>query len=375
MECVEPRDPNDPAYAQFPLIDMCRVACSSPPPTLTPPSPPSPTRPVASPLPSPPPPSPYFTVCDTGLCGLPAVGCFSALTNVPLNFTAAVIRYSNLGGLGPDFAQPPKLVFSEAGFCSNGCPIDLEVSNASQYVNRNPYYNGITAGAFGEINLAGGSSVRLRFDFVDSEFGEPVVLDQVYFSVYDLDEGYDGASRETISVSGFDSYVYPTDAALDIAFNTSLESVRVTSLEQGSSADNPTSPTVLTDVQRRRTIQFSFVEIASFELEFGLSSSFWGRGLIFSGEKAFELPHCPYPAPPSSLFPPPPPQAHDPCPWESDGECDDGGAGSEYSLCASGTDATDCDGAPPPPSPPLHPTRRRPIRCGQPGPLLRGGVR
>ena len=35
------------------------------------------------------------------------------------------------------------------------------------------------------------------------------------------------------------------------------------------------------------------------------------------------------------------------CEWRGDGECDDGGAGAAYGLCAPGTDCVDC-GAPPP---------------------------
>ena len=30
------------------------------------------------------------------------------------------------------------------------------------------------------------------------------------------------------------------------------------------------------------------------------------------------------------------------CTWGGDGACDDGGPGSSYSLCALGTDCTDC---------------------------------
>ena len=30
------------------------------------------------------------------------------------------------------------------------------------------------------------------------------------------------------------------------------------------------------------------------------------------------------------------------CGWANDGDCDDGGPGSEYSLCARGSDCNDC---------------------------------
>eukprot|EP00966_Prymnesium_polylepis_P098808 2288179-Prymnesium_polylepis.1 len=44
------------------------------------------------------------------------------------------------------------------------------------------------------------------------------------------------------------------------------------------------------------------------------------------------------------------------CVHPSDGDCDDGGAGSEYSACAYGSDCADCGGrASPPPAPPHGP--------------------
>ena len=69
-------------------------------------------------------------------------------------------------------------------------------------------------------------------------------------------------------------------------------------------------------------------------------------------------------APPPS--PPPPPRppltCNDGCPdsgWVRDGVCDDGGPGSEYSICPRGTDCTDCGDArynpSPPPAPPPSP--------------------
>ena len=71
----------------------------------------------------------------------------------------------------------------------------------------------------------------------------------------------------------------------------------------------------------------------------------------------------PPPSPPPSLSPSPPPPltCTDSCvnvDWTNDGICDDGGPGSEFNLCASTTDCTDCGGrhtSPPPPSPMVPP--------------------
>jgi hypothetical protein len=52
------------------------------------------------------------------------------------------------------------------------------------------------------------------------------------------------------------------------------------------------------------------------------------------------------------------------CAQASDGDCDDGGIGSEFAMCAAGTDCADCSAqpAPAPPSPPPE-CSTRPIIC------------
>ena len=67
-----------------------------------------------------------------------------------------------------------------------------------------------------------------------------------------------------------------------------------------------------------------------------------------------------FPTPSAPPTPPPPPGVcNDDCSFPRDGECDDGGPGSEYSDCNLGTDCSDCGARtndatviPPPPSPP-----------------------
>lgn len=42
------------------------------------------------------------------------------------------------------------------------------------------------------------------------------------------------------------------------------------------------------------------------------------------------------------VVPPPPTSCSNTCSYRNDGDCDDGGPGSDYSLCALGTDTADC---------------------------------
>ena len=49
------------------------------------------------------------------------------------------------------------------------------------------------------------------------------------------------------------------------------------------------------------------------------------------------------------------------CKYANDGECDDGGVGSEYSMCYHGEDCADCGTRDAPPSPPKDAPRRPPM--------------
>ena len=171
-----------------------------------------------------------------------------------INLTAATVGHSNLGGLGPDFGASPTILYRSVGIANNGRAIDLVVSNLTAYEPRNTASNGITNGHFGSINLNGGQFVRLQFDIVDSEYAEPVALDQLYFSVFDIDEGNNNVSRETLWVAGFDSYVHSTSAELEILYAGDRE-VQITSMARGTGADNPTDPESLTTEQLRRAVQ------------------------------------------------------------------------------------------------------------------------
>ncbi len=70
------------------------------------------------------------------------------------------------------------------------------------------------------------------------------------------------------------------------------------------------------------------------------------------------------PPPPPTPPPPPPVACDDSCAtlgWVKDGTCDDGGAGSEYSVCPVGSDCTDCGERVKPSPPPAPPPSAAPL--------------
>lgn len=246
------------------------------------------------PIPPTAPPSPPATICDSSanICGSPVLGCFPERSNVHLDLSAATIGHSNLGGLGPDFGASPTLLYRSVGFAPDGRAFDLVVSNLTKYAPRNTATNGITNGHFGEINMDGGQQVKLLFTIRDSEHGGLVTLNQMYFSLFDIDESFASTSRETLWLSHFDSFVHSADTEVEIVHTGSEREVQLMSTQRGVNADNPTDASSLTDLQRRRSVQFSFSAVSSFTVVFAISLSSWGRSFYFSGDRPFELPTC-----------------------------------------------------------------------------------
>ena len=98
----------------------------------------------------------------------------------------------NLGGLGPDFDKPRERRYRGVGNV-NGASIDLVLRNKttfhipgwpagnSQWSTVNP-----CNGKFGDIWVALGGSFTLEFSFEYTASGEPALLSEFYFSVFDI---------------------------------------------------------------------------------------------------------------------------------------------------------------------------------------------
>merc|ERR1719201_3109666 len=132
-----------------------------------------------------------------------------------IDFTQASVLHSNLGGAGPDTGDET-LVFGnvQAGVnlvITATSPYSPNTVNAQGGILRNDIKNG-----FGAVNLTSGSSVDLKFQFQDANSGQPKVMDSFLFTFFDADHGMAHESREAMTVSGFSSYKYSAETALDI---------------------------------------------------------------------------------------------------------------------------------------------------------------
>ena len=129
-----------------------RPLCKSPPPLMPfypapPPAPPSPP-----PGASPPPPTPIIPI-DAKPCRFDGEN--ANLGRV--GFADAVLRHTNLAGIGPDFSEPQSMRLDNVGFSRSGQPLSLDIVVLNNHINKyeahNSMNNVLSSAKFGNINL------------------------------------------------------------------------------------------------------------------------------------------------------------------------------------------------------------------------------
>jgi len=199
-----------------------------------------------------------------------------------MNFSHAVVSHSNLGGQGPDDG-PETLVYQNIGI-QDGASVDLVVTAATPYEPNSALKNGLRGGLFGIINQKVNNAVDLNFRFVDRQVS-PVTMDPFFFTLYDIDQGMDHSSRESVTVRGFSEYRVGEETELRIEVMGD-DSATFTSSLRGGKVDNPTHPMALTNAEKERTVVLKFPETSEFSLSFSeadYADADQGRNLLFSG--------------------------------------------------------------------------------------------
>lgn len=193
--------------------------------------------------------------------------------------------YSNLGSKGPDFKEPEGLRFSNI-VMHNGKSVDLIVHALSEYNPQNVSQNKLN-GKFVQINIARDASVDLKFRFVDSKTSDDVVVDFMYFSMFDIDEGRFNHLEETLKIGGF-AASYLTDAT-EITETVLVDGrSQYVSSTHGIIEDNPKNPRALTEQQKNRAVTFLYTKFSSFEATFASSElgPDSGRNFLMGGKSS-----------------------------------------------------------------------------------------
>jgi len=178
-----------------------------------------------------------------------------------LHFSLNRQTANNLGGMGPNFEDKPVIMFKNV-FPKSGRKINLIIANKSEYIPHNSSRNGAFH-KLNQINLKSGTSVDLVFKFIEKVGGEydEAETPDFAFSVLDLDHGSLKGAKEIVRVKGA-AYSNVTD---DTECRLIGESAYEAS-EEGTIADNPRNPFWLTDLQKRRSVSFTFKNVAKFRV-------------------------------------------------------------------------------------------------------------
>lgn len=182
---------------------------------------------------------------------------------------------NNLGGAGPDTGAE-EIRYSHVATL-NGERVDLVITVDGEY--RPKQASKALSGSLGAINVKCGTEVLLNLNIVNSETGDPVVVDDVAISWYDIDEGKRGKGRSSVTSCG-DGLITSSNSELSVRHLGSCWSA--TSSTPGTKADNPAAPFPLTDLQRGRVATFVFSDVSSFTATLKVEKGRGGRNFFFA---------------------------------------------------------------------------------------------
>jgi len=185
----------------------------------------------------------------------------------------STVKYNNLGGMGPEFDDPPVLEFENCATVGDKS-LSLVIRNTTEYIPNKAYRNGHGADdeyPFGLLNVACGTEVGLTYSFVETTSQEPVRLETLWFTFMDLDTGNRGEVKESIGIDGEikSVHLYP-DSELEEIPHVGGRAWQAT--VPGTGKDNPTDPMHLTKLQKERTITLELEDVTHVQVTLALTT-------------------------------------------------------------------------------------------------------
>jgi hypothetical protein len=182
--------------------------------------------------------------------------------------------YSNLGELGPDAGNPEGILYPEAGVI-NGQVVNVRLTAVGDYTSSKPGRNSVKNG-LGVVNMRCGTSSGFKIKLESTE-GDPISVDALALTVYDLDEGKKAKGRTTVTACG--STMHPGAELAQALVN---DCPSVTSTTHGTSQNNPLEASGVTDDQKARSVSFAYGAGSSFDFEVSMAKGHGGRNVLFA---------------------------------------------------------------------------------------------
>merc|ERR1719197_257557 len=202
-----------------------------------------------------------------------------AVCTEAIKMNTLTVTQNNLGGVGPDEGAE-EIRYSNAAVV-NGRAVDLVLTTDGDFKTHKASKNG-NSGPFGLLNVKCGTSVTVNMKVVDAENGQPVTLDTVALTWYDLDEGKKEKGRATVTACGSTGAIVSENTELTVKREGDCSSS--TSSVPGTGKDNPTSPHQLNSVQIARAVTYPFEGVSEFSSTLSLAKGYKGRNFLFALE-------------------------------------------------------------------------------------------
>lgn len=191
------------------------------------------------------------------------------------------VRYSNLGGEGPDSDQRPAIVYADV-FPNSGQEVDLEVTTLGRYFQSEDAVNG-AEGPFGIIGMAPGTRLNLQFRFVWPGTRDAADVDSFLFTIVNVTLPSDDMSQ-LVNVSGYIRYELSEATKLRSesnggkAFITSDSDDDVLHMRR-----NPNHPLSLGPMQLGHSVSYLMPATKEFTVSAVVSPGWQGQNIVFAG--------------------------------------------------------------------------------------------
>lgn len=190
-----------------------------------------------------------------------------------INLATADLVTNNLGGVGPNTADPEEMRFANAGKSSTGQTFDLVVTaltSGDKYsAMRRRVKSNRKSGGLASINIGVGINVNFLISIVLPGTNTPLILSEIHMAVFDIDR------LESFSSRGYSGYTTDTNPLIQALHTPDGRT-------SFSAADTPaaqrrvttaTDPNKLSPRQRQHSVVFFYENVSSFEVTFADTGS------------------------------------------------------------------------------------------------------
>lgn len=205
------------------------------------------------------------------------------------------VTYSNLGGHGPSTPTEdmPRIsreaiVYGNVFPKSGTAPIDLvmSVEPGTDYFPNHAERNG-HQGPYGLLNIRAGSSVDLRFTFIDAATGELRNPPKFFFTLSGVDQG-DNGGVESVTITKAKWYTLPAGTALSEEEEVDESTGEVlsrtfTSTRTGGTEGSFFDPWSISGAILNHSVTLMMPPVERFRLKFSSTMDWTGRNLLFAG--------------------------------------------------------------------------------------------